>query len=129
MPQIKREKTYPLADRALSERRYHKHFKQRAKLTGEKRAPKRGEWYLSGAIPAAYQAPNDLSTEYHIVELVYVEDSKNAPVIVRVKEGLVQEIEAPEGVVVIVRDYDTDSIPDDELSRDNFGTHSQTIWT
>ena len=34
---------------------------------GEFRAPKRGEWYLSGAILSAYRAPNDLSTEFRIV--------------------------------------------------------------
>lgn len=33
---------------------------------GEKRAPKKGEFYLSGAIVEAYRAPNDLTTEYHI---------------------------------------------------------------
>ena len=38
--------------------------------TGEFREPKRGEWYLSGAIPAGYRATNDLSTKYHIVRLV-----------------------------------------------------------
>lgn len=32
------------------------------------RAPKKGEWYLSGAIVDAYQAPNDLTSEYQIVE-------------------------------------------------------------
>jgi hypothetical protein len=31
------------------------------------RNPKRGEFYLSGAIVAAYKAPNDLSSPYHIV--------------------------------------------------------------
>lgn len=41
--------------------------------TGEFRPPKRGEWYLSGAIPAAYKAPNDLSSPYHILKLVRVE--------------------------------------------------------
>lgn len=35
--------------------------------TGEFRAPRKGEWYLSGAIPEAYRAPNDLSTPYHIL--------------------------------------------------------------
>ena len=34
------------------------------------RAPKKGEWYLSGAIVEAYQAPNDLSMEFQIVEKV-----------------------------------------------------------
>lgn len=32
------------------------------------RAPKKGEWYLSGAIVEAYKAPNDLTIEYMIVE-------------------------------------------------------------
>jgi hypothetical protein len=31
------------------------------------RNPKAGEFYLSGAIVAAYKAPNDLSSPYHIV--------------------------------------------------------------
>lgn len=31
------------------------------------RPPKKGEFYLSGAIIAAYRAPNDLSTSYHVV--------------------------------------------------------------
>ena len=44
----------------------------RGKMTGEKRAPKKGEWYLSGADIAAYRAPNDLSTEYYIAKLVVV---------------------------------------------------------
>jgi len=39
-------------------------------LTGEKRSPKKGEWYLSGATPEAYKAPNDLTAEYHILRLV-----------------------------------------------------------
>lgn len=32
--------------------------------TGEHRPPKKGEWFLSGAIVEAYQAPNDLSAPY-----------------------------------------------------------------
>jgi hypothetical protein len=32
------------------------------------RAPKKGEYYVSGAIPAAYKAKNDLSTSFLIVE-------------------------------------------------------------
>lgn len=35
--------------------------------TGEFRCPLRREWYLSGAIPGAYQAPNNLSSQYHIL--------------------------------------------------------------
>lgn len=40
------------------------------KKTGEFRVPRKGEWYLSGAIPCAYQAPNDLLSNYHILERV-----------------------------------------------------------
>jgi hypothetical protein len=43
-----------------------------AKPTGEFRCPKKGEWYLSGAVIEAYKAPNDLSSEYHIAKLVHV---------------------------------------------------------
>lgn len=42
----------------------------RARWTGEKRQPKQGEWYLSGAIVEAYRAPNDLSSSFHIARLV-----------------------------------------------------------
>lgn len=45
----------------------------RAVKTGVFRNPKRGEWYLSGAIPEAYKAPNDLSSPFHILKLVKVE--------------------------------------------------------
>ena len=44
-----------------------------AKWTGEKRCPKKGEWYLSGGRFSgfyAYLAPNDLCDEYHIAVLV-----------------------------------------------------------
>ena len=40
--------------------------------TGEKRFPKKGEWYLSGAIIEAYLAPNDLTIEFRIAKLVRV---------------------------------------------------------
>lgn len=35
--------------------------------TGEKRPPRKDEWYLSGAIPAAYRARADLDTAYLIM--------------------------------------------------------------
>lgn len=38
--------------------------------TGEFREPQKGEWYLSGAIPGAWKAPNTLSTKFHICKLV-----------------------------------------------------------
>lgn len=40
--------------------------------TGLYGKPKKGEWYLSGAIPEAYKAPNDLSHPYFIAKLVLV---------------------------------------------------------
>jgi hypothetical protein len=46
-------KTYP------GEFSYLSKSKQRYVKTGEFRAPKKGEYYLSGAIPCAYRAPND----------------------------------------------------------------------
>ena len=42
--------------------------------TARYREPKQGEWFISGAIPEAYQAPNDLSTKYQIAELVWYEN-------------------------------------------------------
>ena len=32
------------------------------------REPKKGEYYLSGAIVVAYVAPNDLTSKYHVVK-------------------------------------------------------------
>lgn len=40
--------------------------------TGEFRAPRAGEWFLSGAIPEGYRANNDLDGKYHILRLVVV---------------------------------------------------------
>lgn len=48
--------------------RYNEKFTH-AVMTGEFRPPRKGEWYISGAIPAAYRARNDLSTPYHIAIL------------------------------------------------------------
>ena len=43
----------------------------RAIATGEYRIPKKGEWYLSGAIIEAYFAPEDfVVTPYYIAKLV-----------------------------------------------------------
>ena len=39
---------------------------------GEYREPKRGEYFLSGAIVQAYKAPNDLSQKYDIAKKVNV---------------------------------------------------------
>lgn len=78
-----KNKIYPLADRpdykeigrfigpCLSREVFYKAAMNiRAIRTGEKRPPKKGEWYLSGAIVEAYRAPKDLTTAYHIAKLV-----------------------------------------------------------
>jgi hypothetical protein len=46
----------------------------RAVWSGEYRAPKKGEWYLSGCegFERAYLAPNDLSTKYFIMKIAVV---------------------------------------------------------
>lgn len=43
--------------------------------TGEHRNPRKGEFYLSGAIPCAYRAPADLDSPYHIVRPVTVAEN------------------------------------------------------
>lgn len=43
-----------------------------AQATGEHRSPRKGEWFLSGAIVEAYLAPNDLSYQYPIARIVQV---------------------------------------------------------
>ncbi len=36
------------------------------------RCPKKGEWFISGAIPEGYLADNDLDQKYYIAKLVRV---------------------------------------------------------
>jgi hypothetical protein len=48
----------------------------RAVPTDEFRPPRAGEWYLSGATPTAWRAPNDLSTPYRILRLVRMQKVK-----------------------------------------------------
>ena len=81
MKEANGQKLYPLGDGLSSEER--KFFGVRlndvwakdisAVRTAQRRCPKKGEWYLSGAIPTAYKAPNDFSTEYLIAKLVKTE--------------------------------------------------------
>lgn len=81
----KEPKVYPLGDTPSEKETGGASFNERVALswtdgskgfravaTGEKRRPRRGEWFLSGAIIAAYKASNDLSTSYHIAKLVRV---------------------------------------------------------
>lgn len=69
---LSRDGLYPLADtppRLVRAPGWHQRV--RARSTGEKRPPRAGEWYLSGAKIEAYQARNDFeSASYHIAELV-----------------------------------------------------------
>lgn len=53
--------------------------KGRFVYTGEKRPPRAGEFYLSGAIVSAYRAKNDLTTAYHIARLVPGSDAPPKP--------------------------------------------------
>lgn len=63
---VSKFKLYPLRDH------YKGEWTAKARWTGEKRPPKKGEWYLSGAIVEAYRAPNNLSIPFHIAEIVRV---------------------------------------------------------
>ena len=58
---------YPLA-----EKRFKYGHNVMAQPTVEKRTPRKGEWFLSGAFVEAYQAPNDLTMIYHLARLVRV---------------------------------------------------------
>ncbi len=45
----------------------------KAVSTGVSRNPRKGEWYLSGAIPTAYKAFRDISVPYHICKIIKTE--------------------------------------------------------
>ncbi len=60
---------YPLAEGEHVHVTGQQALRVMARLTRENRPPRKGEWYLSGSIPEAYRAPNDLSTSYLICEL------------------------------------------------------------
>ena len=69
-------KYYPLADEPSPEDLYNLEVSDkvgvRAMATGEMRAPRKGEWFLSGAVVEAYRANNDISIQYNIAKLVVV---------------------------------------------------------
>lgn len=73
-------KTYPIKDRpSVAEREAFGLTAEcpivgiAAVATGDVRCPKKGEWYLSGAIVEAYKAPNDIPSKYQIAALVQIE--------------------------------------------------------
>lgn len=48
---------------------------------------------------------------------------------VTVEGGVVQHIEVPEDVQVVVRDYDVDETDDGELEQDKYGDHFiESVW-
>ncbi len=79
--------TYPLGDMPTAQETSGAPFEERLVLTslgqgargfraaptGQKRAPEKGEWYLSGADVCAYRAPHDLTSVFMIARLVRVE--------------------------------------------------------
>ncbi len=43
--------------------------------------------------------------------------------------GVIQHVQCPEGVQVVVRDYDTDGVPDDRLRQDDNGDqYIESTW-
>ena len=70
---LQRSTLYPIADEDRTKARAGGTGTVRAVWTGETRPPKRGEWYLSGALIEAYKAVNDLSTDFAIAKLVRAE--------------------------------------------------------
>jgi hypothetical protein len=62
---VSKDGLYPLGD-FLTPKQYYQYA---AVWTGEKREPKKGEWYISGAVPTAYKAINDLTEKYHIAKV------------------------------------------------------------
>jgi len=48
---------------------------------------------------------------------------------VTLEGGVIQDVSCPKGVRVIVHDYDTEGIPEDELTTDDNGDDCvETIW-
>lgn len=62
---VSRPRRYPVVDLDLDEKPG-----QFVELTGEKRPPCKGEWYVSGAIPRGYRALEDLTQVHYIARLV-----------------------------------------------------------
>lgn len=60
------------APKGLYPSEFYGRAKFRYRATGEFRPPKKGEFYLSGAIITAYRAPNDLSSPFWIAVPVNV---------------------------------------------------------
>ena len=71
---LRQHTIYPIADSdKVKATMVAKSGDVRAVWTGDKRPPKRGEWYLSGSLIEAYVAPNDLTQPHYIARLVKAE--------------------------------------------------------
>ena len=62
-------KTYPIAEGERVDGIMIPRLRFLAVATGEKRPPKAGEWFLSGAIVEAYKATNDLTSSAPIATI------------------------------------------------------------
>lgn len=50
-------------------------------------------------------------------------------VVIIVGDGLVQDVHAPKGIEVIIRDYDVDGVDEEDLSFDEDGKECfETVW-
>jgi hypothetical protein len=78
---LSRRALYPLVDQRFKYPGYM------AQWTGEYRPPRKGEWFLSGALINAFQAPNDLSIPYHIARIVRVRKIVTYEIIEEVENG------------------------------------------
>ena len=51
-------------------------------------------------------------------------------VLITVEGGVIQDIQIPSGIIVEVRDYDTDGVEDSKLTKDNYGDfYVESIYT
>lgn len=78
---MNRTDQFPLADRDLPALSGLSIRDVRAVWTGEKRPPRKGEWYLSGAIVETYRAPNDITEAMHIARLVQIASTPVLPIV------------------------------------------------
>ena len=61
---------YPLVDRHPWSKKIIDKKLIMAVKTGEFREPRKGDWYLSGAIAEGYRANHDLESKFHILQIV-----------------------------------------------------------
>ena len=77
---MKKGRLFPVAPDGVMERSYPARW-YRVESTGEYRPPRKGEWYISGAIPEGYKTENDLTVKHQIGRLVEVKTEVNLVVV------------------------------------------------